>query len=188
MATKKGIRQKQRATKNQALKKKRIPRPRNTKEYFALPNSEQETWNRVAHVISKMRSEGKSLTQASRDFGIDRRAVLARAGSALKKKKNGRYAVGRSDRLLRVLVIPGPHGGQEVTVRGSATASKLAQYSDAVQKYLRTGDSSSLKKFRGLRLLDEYGRRIRLVTDLAELDKLGSAGVLSFESLYARVA
>ena len=170
------------------IKTKKVASPRNSEQYFALPDMEQEKWNRVVHVIAKMRSEGKSLTQASRDFGLDRRVVLARAGTALRKTQSGRYVVKRSDKLLRVLVIPTSQGLKEVGVRGSSTASKLAAYSDAVQKYLRTGDSSNLKKFRRLKLVNEKGERINLLTDLVELQRLGSAGVLSFESLYARVA
>lgn len=166
---------------------KKVTVPKNSDQYFALPQPEQEKWNRVVHVIAKMRSEGKSLTQASRDSGIDRRLVMARAGSTLKKSKSGRYVVGRSDRLLRVLVIPSSDGLKEVAVRGSSAASKLAAYSDAVQKFLRTGDSAPLKKFQGIKLMDEKREQISLLTDLSELQKLGWAGVLSFESLYARV-
>jgi hypothetical protein len=191
MAPKQSSRQKHStkiATSRRSKVVKKVTPPRNSNQYFALPDAEQEKWNRVVHVIAKMRSEGKSLTQASRDFNIDRRVVLARAGSALQKTMSGRYVVKRSDRLLRVLNIPTSQGLKEVAVRGSSTASKLAKYSDAVQKYLRTGDSSSLKKFRRLKLVNEKGERIGFVTDLTELQRLGSAGVLSFESLYARVA
>jgi hypothetical protein len=85
-------------------------------------------------------------------------------------------------------VIPSSQGLTEIAVRGSEVASKIAEYSDAVQTYLRTGDSSKLKKFRRLKLLDEKGKRIKLVTDLGKLQELGSAGVLSFESLYRRAA
>jgi hypothetical protein len=169
-------------------KKKKINPPRTAKQYFGMPEAQQETWNRAVHVIAKMRSEGKSLTQASRDFGVDPRAVRARAGSALRKTKNGRYVARPNDKLLRVLVIPSSQGLSEIAVRDSDIASKIAEYSDAVQKYLRTGDSSSLKKFRRLKLLDEKGKRIKLVTDLTKLQELGSAGVLSFESLYRRAA
>lgn len=169
-------------------KSKKIRAPRSSKQYLALPDAQQETWNRAVHVIAKMRSEGKSLTQASRDFGVDPRVVRARAGSALRKTKSGRYVARPSDKLLRILVIPSPEGLKEIPVRGSAIASKLAEYSDAVQKYLRTGDSSPLKKFRRLKLIDEKGERIRLLTDLAKLQELGSAGVLSFESLYRSAA
>jgi hypothetical protein len=171
-----------------AKKRGSITPPRTSHQYFALPGSQQETWNRVVHVISKMRSEGMSLTKASLEFGLDRRVVQARAGSALRKTKSGRYVAKRSDKLLRVLVIPTSEGLKEVAVRSSAVASKLAEHSDAAQKYLRTGDSSKIKKFADLELFDEKGNRIKLLTDLNELQRLGSAGVLSFESLYARAA
>ena len=168
--------------------KKKIQRPKTAKQFFALPDVQQENWNRVVHVIAKMRAEGTSLTQTSREFGLDPRVVRSRAGSALRKTKSGRYVAKPSDKLLRVLVIPSPKGLTEVAVRGSDIASKIAEYSDAVQKFLRTGDSSKLKKFRRMKLLDEKGNRIKLVTDLAVLQKLGSAGVLSFESLYRSAA
>lgn len=129
-----------------------------------------------------------SKSKASREFGLNPKVVQARAGSALRKTKNGRYVARPSDKLLRVLVIPSPQGLQEIAVRGSDVASKIAEYSDAVQKYIRTGDSSRLKKFKRLKLTDEKGQRIKLLTDLKELDKLGSAGVISFESLYRRAA
>lgn len=169
-------------------KQKRIIRPKTSKQYLALADAQQDTWNRVVHVIAKMRSEGTSLTKASREFGFDPRLVRDRAGAALRKTKNGRFVARRSDKLLRALIIPSPIGLKEIFVRDSTTASKIAEYSDAVQKYLRTGDTKKLKKFRRLKLLDEKGERIKLVTDLTELQRLGSAGVLSFESLYARRA
>jgi hypothetical protein len=178
------------SSKNQRTltRKKSVVRPRTSKDYSALPETQQETWNRALHVIAKMRSEGISLTRAAREFGLTPRIVKVRAGSALRKTKSGRYVPRPRDKLLRVLVIPGPQGQREVVVKDSVVASKIAEYSDAVQKYLRTGDSSRLKIFRRIKLLDETGKRIKLLTDLAELQRLGSAGVLSFESLYARAA
>ena len=191
MASKKKLKRKtigSKAATNSPVNKRKITRPQTSKQFYALPDVQQETWSRVTHVISKMRSEGVSLTQASREFGLDPRVVRNRAGSALRKTRKGRYVARPSDKLLRVLVIPTPGGLTEVALRGSETASKIAEYNAAVQKYLRTGDVSRLKKFRRMKLLDEKGKRIKLVTDLAELQKLGSAGVLSFESLYRSAA
>jgi hypothetical protein len=161
--------------------------PRNADQYFKLSESAQERWNRVAHVIQKMRTEGISVTRAAKEFGIDRKEVIE-LGSALRKQKNGRYTPKPFDRLLRVLVMPSADGLKEVAVRDSRTASKIAEYSDAVQKYLRTGDASLLKKFKRLKLVNDKGERISFLTELSKLQELGSAGVLSFESLYARVA
>jgi hypothetical protein len=48
------------------------------------------------------------------------------------------------------------------------------------------GDYAALSEFKGKSIRDLAGIKIPLVTDREELARLGSAGVLSFESLYAR--
>ena len=162
--------------------------PRTLKEFFAKPERSQDAWVNVAKVLKKMRSDQISLQQASRDAGISPRTVTKLAGSALKKGVRGRYEATNSDRLLRVLKIPTADGQVEIGVRGSRQASTLGGYWAAVHKYLATGNSSGLKKFKGKQIKDTTGRVIPLLTDLKELNRLGSADVLSFESLYAKSA
>lgn len=162
--------------------------PRTAKEYSAMPERSQDRWDRVAHVISKMRSENVSLSKASREYGVSPRTVARLGASALRKRPNGRYAAKSHDRLLRVLVIPTNKGTDEIAVRDSRQATQLAEYWIAVHKYLQTGDASSIKKFRSKSITDANGKRVRLVTDLDELNRLGSAGAFSFESLYARAS
>lgn len=87
---------------------------------------------------------------------------------------------------MRVLVIPTPSGLDEISVRDSRQATQLAKYWNAVQRYLQKGDESALRKFTGKRITDAKGKAVPLLTDTHELDRLGNAGVLSFESLYAR--
>jgi hypothetical protein len=135
-----------------------------------------------------MRAEGVSLPEASREFGLDPRTVVRLGKPALKKRANGRYSAKPTDNLLRVLVMPTSDGLREVAVRDSRQASLLAEYWAAVQKYLETGDASALRKIRRKTITDSEGKRVRLIKDLRELERLGSAGVLSFESLYAKVA
>ena len=135
-----------------------------------------------------MRVEGVSLRGASREFGLDPRTVVRLAKPALTKRASGRYSAQPTDHLLRVLVMPTGDGLREVAVRDSRQASLLAGYWAAVQKYLETGDASALQKIRRKTITDSDGKRVRLTKDLAELVRLGSAGVLSFESLYAKVA
>ena len=168
--------------------KLRILAPRTSKEYFARPDAFQDRWNRVAHVISTMRTEGVSLSRAARQFEIDRRHVVKLAKSALRKRKSGRYAAKSSDKLLRILAVPTAHGVQELATRDSRQASVLGRYWSAVQRYLQTGDDSALRHFKGQSIIDESHQKRFLITDLGELDRLGSAGVFSFESLYARSA
>ena len=104
----------------------------------------------------------------------------------MRKARNGRYVAKASDRLLRVLLIPTLTGLREVAFRDSRTASQTAEYWDAVQRYLQRGDESALRHFEGVVVKDAQGNEIALLTSIQDLNRLGHAGVLSFESLYAR--
>ena len=173
-----------------AIRKKRsktkITAPRTEAQYVARPEKFKETWDRVLGVVSKMRREKVSLTQASRDAGISPRTVTKWGKTALQKQKNGKYAAKKSDSLLRLVMIPTPDGSRDIAVRGSKQVTLLAEYWNALHRYLQTGDSSPLKKFQGKHIRDANGMEIPLSVDLSALNRLGSAGVLSFESLYSR--
>jgi hypothetical protein len=106
--------------------------------------------------------------------------------SGLKKRKNGRYVAKAYDHLLRVVVVVSSEGLREVATRDSRQASKAGKHSAAVHRYLETGDAGALLRLKGKSIIDANGKRVALLTDLEELDELGSAGVLSFESLYAK--
>jgi hypothetical protein len=177
MAPKKGFRQKspkQKAvpTANKLRAKAKRSAPRTEAQYSATPE--------------KFKKDKVSLTQASRDAGISPRTVTRWGSSALKKLKNGRYAPKAADNLLRIVMIPTPEGTRDVAVRGSKQVSLLAKYSNALHRYIQTGDASQLMGFRGKYIKDANGVDVPLSTDLAMLNRLGSAGELSFESLYAR--
>lgn len=168
--------------------KYKLTPPRSANEFFALPEHAQDKWTRITHVISTMRAEDVSLPEGSGEFGLDPRTVSQLARPALRKLRNGRWAARAHDRLLRVLVIPTSGRLREVAVRDSRQASLLGEYWAAVQKYLETGDASDLRKIRRKTITDSDGKRVRLVKDLGVLERLGSAGVLSFESIYAKAA
>jgi hypothetical protein len=133
-----------------------------------------------------MRTEGLPLRKAAKEVGVSPRTVTKLVGAALTKGRGGRYQVKRSDQLLRVMRIPGPKGLEEVGVKGSKQATLLGEYWVAVDRYLKTGDSSSLDKFKDKEIKDATGKPIALITDRKELNRLGGAGALSFESIYAR--
>lgn len=165
---------------------RKVTPPRTAKHFFALSKQAQHEWIQATHVVSKMRTDGDSLSRASREFGLDPQLVLRIAGPALRKRKNGRYVAKPTDKLLRVLAVPTPDGVREVALRNSRQASQLADYWNAVHQYLTTGDSSAIRKFKGKQITATDGSKIRFVTDLKELDRLGSAGNLSFESIYPK--
>jgi hypothetical protein len=165
---------------------KRTRPPRTVEEYAALSRHFKNSIQRATEAIAKMRKEGLSLRAASRESSVSPATVTRWAGSALKKTPGGRYQVKKSDQLLRVMKVPGPNGLVEVGIKGSKQASLLGEYSAAVDRYLKTGDSSRLDKFKDKEIKDATGKPIVLITDRKELNRLGGAGVLSFESIYAR--
>lgn len=161
--------------------------PRTAAQYFARPSRQRESLVKTAHVLSLMRSDGTSLRKAAREHGISAATVRRYAGKTLRKTAGGKYKARASDRILRVLVIPTTNGIGEVCTRDSRSATTLAAYSNAVQTFLQTGDDSELQAFHGRHVVDAEGNRVPLSTDLDELERLGAAGVLSLESLYAKV-
>jgi hypothetical protein len=158
-------------------------KPNTARQYFSLSPKNQETWDSIGHVISKIR-DGLTLPKAAKEFGLDRNTVIRLGRSALRKQKNGRFVAKKTDQLLRVVNVLST-GRKEVATRDSRQASVVGGHWAAVQRYLQTGDDSALLRFKGKRVTDASGKRHLLLTDLAELNRLASAGVLSFESMYA---
>jgi len=168
-------------------KSRRETAPTTALQYSWRSTKFQETWDSVAHVISKMRSEHVSLRKASKEFGINPNTVLRLGRSALRNQRNGKYVAKKMDRLLRIMSVLTAKGRSEIAIRDSRQASLLGKYWAAVQKYLQTGDDSALRELQGTKITDASRKRHALLTDLSQLNTLGSAGVLSFESLYAGV-
>jgi hypothetical protein len=174
--------------------RRRRPKPRTNdwnitaiEQFFALRERGQEIQIAVANGVSLMRSDNLSASAAARATGISPSTLIRRGGSALQKLENGRYAANRYDDLVRVvIVVSESKGPMEVATSDSREASRAGKHSAAVQRYLETGDDSALRRFQGQHIIDAQGNRVALLTDPDELDRLGSAGELSFESLYAR--
>jgi hypothetical protein len=179
---------KQRSKRSHARRRKAkgfsFNKPNTARQYFSLSPKNQETWDSIGHVISKMK-EGMTLPKAAKEFSLAPKTVLALGRSALRKQKNGRYVAKKTDHLLRVLTVLTAKGKNEIAMRDSRQASLIGSYWAAVQRYLQTGDDSGLLKFKKTRVADASGKRHRLLTDLNELGRQASAGVLSFESMYA---
>ncbi len=177
-----------RKTKPKLGQAKRRKKVRSAAQYFAQPQRRRETLKKAAHVLSAMRTEKVSLRQASLEQGISPSTVLRHAKAGLRKTSGGTYAARKSDRLLRVLVLPIEGSLAEIATLDSRSATIVGEYWNAVNRYLETGDDTELARFRGQSILDAQGNPVLLLTDLDELERLGSAGVLSFQSLYAKAS
>jgi|SRR5579872_5610032 len=159
--------------------------PKTIEEFYAMPEKMQELYLAVLTLVGLMRRR-MSRTCAMRELGLTRAQVDGFGSTAFRKLKNGRYVAKAYDGLLRVVMVVSEDGLREVATLDSRQASKAGRHSAAVQRYLQTGDDSVLTQFRGKYLIDAKGERVPFLTDLQELDRSGSAGILNFESLYAR--
>jgi len=133
-----------------------------------------------------MRDQGWSLSRAAREFGLAPRTVVRLARSGVRKGRNGRYVARPRDRLLRVLQVPDERGMREIATRDSGEASKVSAYARALHAAL-AGNPTALQPFEGLHITLADGTRLPLLTERATVERLGHAGELRFESLYARV-
>ncbi len=135
----------------------------------------------------KARARGRATSKAQRKTTPSKNSV-ARTNKRRDRRQNKKSVARTRKKIVR---IPTPEGTRAVAIRvsrHSRQASTLGKYWNAVHFYLQTGDASRLKKFRSKYITDVKRVRFPLLTDTNELDRLGSAGVLSFESLYARSA
>ena len=149
----------------------------------ALSTAQADARERALDVLHYMRHDGLSLRTAARAAGTTPRTVLKYAGAAVRRTASGRYQATKGDRLARTLHFLTPKGTVAVTVRGSRVASRIAQYSAAVDRFLTTGDWEALRPFAGKSL--RVGRHTYpFITDRRVLARLGHAGELSFEDLY----
>jgi hypothetical protein len=167
----------------------RTKKARTAEQYFARPKRQQDALLKTARVLTAMRNEMVSLHTAAAEHNVSPATVKRYAGPGLRKTSNGTFKARRSDTMLRVLNVPA-EGGKivEVAIRDSRTATIVGEHANAVHEFLSTGDSDSLAKFRRVSIIDAQGNTVPLLTDLDELERLGSAGVLSYQSLYARAA
>ena len=168
------VRQKYKAS---ARKKKDAPLTSNVRFSSGWRTSEPSTRDRVLSTLSAMR-RGATLSRAARENGVTPRTVRRYAGTALvQDRPGGRIRATKADSLIRYLVIPGPDGPREISVRGSKTAIEFAKYKAAVNRFLR-GDPDAMADWHGKKIAG-----IELITVGNTLKRLADKGLLPY-SLY----
>jgi hypothetical protein len=143
----------------------------------------QERYERSLQVVSRMR-HGTSLSRAAKELGLAPDTVIRYAGSALARNHRGQWQAKPTDHLARRMRWLDSHGLTAVEPANSREARKLAEYWNAVNHYITTGDDRALRRFRRMRLRTRQKASLPFVTNLDQLDRLAYAGQLSFESIY----
>jgi hypothetical protein len=153
----------------------------------AIPRNkrEVEARERALAVVARMRRESLSLTAAAKAEQTHARTVRRYAATALERAgRRGVFRAKRSDRIARRMNFPTPRGQIEIIVRSSRTASAIGEYLNAVRKYLNTGNTSALARFRNKSFRSADGVKHEFTTDPASLNRLADAGILAIEGLY----
>ena len=104
-------------------------------------------------------------------------------GTAL-KKKDGRFAATKWDRIPRTMRFLTENGVVDLIFCDSRIASEIARYMSAVDRFLKTGDRGPLSAFRG-KAVRSGKTAYSYVTNGNTLERLAYAGEVSFEDLYA---
>ena len=117
---------------------------------------------------------------AAHEAGTTVSTILKYLPGALRKAKNGRWVVTKSDRYVRMVSLPGPHGPVTVPAKGSEEAHFASFYLASLARWSRTEKVYELAPFHGKKIGD-----FELITAPRTLRALRDAGLLQLDSLYA---
>ncbi len=168
-----------------AEKRKRRATPRRgsaraRKTQLPISDRSFEARNRALHAVARMRHDGMSLEAAAREEGTTPATVKKYLPAALRQSKTGTWVATKSDRYIRHVTLPGPHGPVTVLARGSHEAHLASIYLASLARWARTEKSYELAPFHGKKI-----GGFELITAARTLSPLRDAGLLQLDSLYA---
>jgi hypothetical protein len=120
--------------------------------------------------------------RAAQARGWSRRSTRYSAMADPRRLGPGRHPSARRRNVIAFLT---PDGPTYLIVPNPDDRSTIARHLNAVRRYIETGISRDLKRFRGEGLAFADGTRLEFVTDLATIDRLAEGGELHYE-LYRR--
>ena len=107
-------------------------------------------------VLNKIR-RGENPRNVINDSEISEKNLLKHLGNNI-KIKNKTIKVTKSDKIPRQMIIS-EHGKETlIIVKNSKDASKIGEYHNAKRQFLESGNSSSLKKFKKIKIKDTDGK------------------------------
>ena len=145
-----------------------------------LSDREFEAKKRAFDAIARMRHDGLSLDAAAREANSTPAAIQKYLPAALRRSKTGLWFATKSDRYVRFITLPGPHGPVTVRARGSEEAHFASAYLSSLARWAKKEKAYELAPFRGKKIGD-----FELVTAPRTLRALRDAGLLQLDSLYA---
>lgn len=162
--------------------------PRNITRHFleALSGAREDAYRRVLDAVSLSRRDKLSPTKAARATGTTLKTMRKYAAGAI-EERNGRCYVTPSDRLPRRMRMLTVHGEEIVRTTSSRTATRIADYNNAMRTYVTTGDPAGLAAFKD-KAVRSGGKVYTFATDRRTVDRYVRAGGVHFVDIYARGA
>ncbi|WP_342304956.1 hypothetical protein [Methanolobus sp. ZRKC5] len=151
----------------------------------AITSQQKTERNKTLQILRSMR-KGANLTQMAEKYGMNNKDIIRHLGRNL-YKENGRWKVTKSDSLQVGMRFYDRNAGHiTIVTRGSKDRSLIGEYFNAVNKTLKDGDTTRLKKFNGVKIADNAGNEHAFETRLDRLYEIEEAQVESeFQEIYA---
>jgi hypothetical protein len=167
--------------------KRAVKPPTITRRFLeALTGTKEDAYRRVLDALSLSRRDKLSPTKAARATGTTLKTMRKFAPGAV-ELHGSRYIVTPSDRLPRHMRMLTPQGEVVVRTTSSRTATRIADYNNAIRIYVMTGDPSGLARFKG-KTVRSGGQVYEFATDRRTIDRHVRAGAVHFVDIYARGA
>jgi hypothetical protein len=137
--------------------------------------------HRVTASRVRVRKPGrrKSLPKATRNLRTKPRKGRKLIVRKRQRSASRRYAVKRSRQSKSEINVFGAEGYQPVAEASPKQAKLSSQHLIAINRFLRTGDTESLKQFRGKRIAG-----IELLTDPKRIREFADADLVKLDGLY----
>jgi len=150
------------------VNRKRIPVFK--KSWNNLTSRQKLFRERSLEVLSKSRKSTKSLSRIAKDFGMSVKTVINNTNGF--KKINQKWIPKKYDKISRVMKIK--ENGREISIEinDSRNASIIGRYLNDVKRFLETGNSKLLLRFKNKRIKDVNGDFHVLETNSTNLIKI----------------
>ncbi|TQD27914.1 hypothetical protein [Methanolobus vulcani] len=138
-------------------------------------SSQQKRDRKLSLQILRLMRKGVPYSKAVEKTGINKKDIIRNLGKYLYKSK-GKWKVTTTDRIEVEMLIYEKDAGQiSIVTTNSKDRTLIGLYFNAINRALKTGDSSLLKRFIDIHITDVNGTKHFFVTDLERLYEINEA-------------
>ncbi len=147
------------------VNRKRIPIFK--KSWSKLTPRQKLFRERSLEVLSESRKTSKTLSRIAKDFGMSIKTIINNTNAF--KKINRKWIPKKYDKISRVMKIN--ENGTEISIEidDSRRSSLVGKYHNSVKRFLETGNSNGLLRFRNRTIKDVNGKFHHLDINLENL-------------------